>query len=141
MATTMTLKPVKKQGDRTSGGSDILLLTIDWLSDASGDNSVSTANFNFMQKAISKYIQGRELNIGETSPGSVTPTAYGITVLNDIGQDLFGGNLLARSTTAAESSYTYDGTVYGSRPVDGDLTIVVSDAGNAKTGKLILTFE
>ena len=139
MATTMTLKPVAKQGDRKN---DYLLLTIDWLSDGSGDDSTSTADFTYMGRPITQYIQGRGLNIGQTIPGAVTPTAlYDITVLDDNSQDLFGANLTDRSATVTESSYTYDTAVFGSRPIDGDLTVVVANAGAAKTGKLILTFE
>ena len=138
MATTMTLKPVAKSGKQSE---DILLLTVDWLSDASGDASVSTADFNYLFRPITQYIQGRQLNIAQTKPGAVTPTSYNAVVTDDNGEDLFGGNLASRSTTATESSYTYNTAVYGSRPIDGDLTITIDTAGNAKTGSITLEFE
>ena len=137
MATTMTLNAVHK-----SGGSDTILVTVDWLSHVSaGTASASTADFNYMGQPISNYLQGRELIMAQTAPGSATPSSYSMTVKDDQGQDLFGNGLATRSTSAAESEFTYDTAVHASRIISGDLAMAITGAGNSKTGKLILTFE
>lgn len=141
MGTTMTLKPVYKPG--ADSAKDDLLLTVDWVSTTGGASTTSTADFNYMFRPISDYLQGRELNMAQTNPsGTVAPTAdYDGAVVDDAGQDLFGGNLGDRSATVTESSYTYDTAVYGSRFISGDLSIQITNAGAAKEGSITLTFE
>ena len=135
MATDMTLKTIQ-------GVKEFLTVTVDWLSDASGDASASTLNFNFMGLPITKTINGRELISCQTIPGATTPTdLYDIVVTDINGQDLFGGELANRSDTDTESAFAYDGSVFGSRAVEGALTVTVSNGGNAKTGTAILLFE
>jgi len=140
MATTMTLKG--KHNNSKTDHHETLLLTLDWVSTTGGASTTSTADFDYMFKPISHWIQGRELVMGQTNPSATAPTAdYDIVVNDDQGQDLFGGGLGDRSATATESAFTYDGSVYGTRIVDGDLSIQITDAGSEKEGKLILTFE
>jgi hypothetical protein len=74
-----------------------------------------------------------------TSPDTTAPTAaYDITVTDVNNTDVMGGKLADRSATLSEQVSPYIGALYGKRPVSGALTLNVSNAGDAKSGTVIL---
>lgn len=90
-----------------------------------------------------------ELIKGVTDPGSAAPTdSYDIAITDEEGADVLVAsfdNLADRDTANTETVYfgLTDGTVNTSAfPVVCDaLTIAVTNAGNAKTGQLILYYR
>lgn len=101
----------------------LLRLPIDWTSDASGDVSEVLANYF-----------GYQLLSVQASPGATAPSdLYDVVINDDEGEDIMAGELANQSDTTAETYYS-DPPI----PISGVLTVVVSNAGNAKTGKLLL---
>lgn len=112
------------------GGSKVIQKhTIDWVSDASGNADLSINLFGFILKAV-------------TDPGAAAPTAsYDITLVQN-GVDMAGGILADRHTTNNEVVYglAKNGTDIAPLPpfLCGDHTFTVANAGNAKSGQVIL---
>jgi hypothetical protein len=111
---------------------------IDWLSDDSDGTCTGTS-----RKIVGELIKG------VTDPGSSAPTDnYDIAITDGEGMDVLGPALAAlgnRDTTNSEYVYfgITDGTVNTSAfPVVCDaLTVAITNAGNAKTGQLILYYR
>jgi len=122
---TGTVSISEYQGDITKS------VLVSWTSDASGDaNSV-----------ISPFV-GEMLRVS-FDPGTASPTASYDIVLNDSDSvDVLGGagaNLSA--TVTSSQAVTIDGPGTDDHlpcAVTGKLTLVVSNAGNAKTGTMRL---
>jgi hypothetical protein len=71
---------------------------------------------------------------GETNPGSPAPTDdYDVTITNEAGVDVFGGELANRDTANSEQAVPKIGAAYGERWVNTKLTFnasgsIVNDA-------------
>lgn len=100
-------------------------ITFDWTSSSSGAADATTANY--YTGVIERVVQ---------IPGATTPTAaYDVVVNDDDGADVLlglGANLSETATTQKVYSDKL-GTV-----ANAQLTLAVTNAGNAKTGKTIL---
>lgn len=79
------------------------------------------------------YMKGWWIYYVETDPGATAPTAlYDVVINNAAGRDIMGGALANRSATATEDAEPTRAT-----PVDGDLTIAVSNnAVNSATATI-----
>ena len=123
-------------GDQTfrSHAGSLYELNFNWTSDASGD-SVATSDWS-INGYICKVI---------TNPGPTAPTAdYDITLTNEDGVDVVHGVLADRHTTTSEEIIPVPGdnaTVYGCSIAIGRITLNVSNAGNAKNGKVTVIFS
>jgi len=106
---------------------------VPWESDASGDASVGIdIDYNGMNIVSVQTIPG--LNGDRTT---TTPTAdYDVVINDEYGEDIMEGELADRSATVGETLYANPPL-----PVPGILTIVVSNAGNAKTGIVKIMFD
>ncbi len=115
----------------------------DWVS----DDAAGTAS------GTTRKIVGRLIKI-VTDPGSAAPTDnYDVTVLDEQALDVMAGcqnvaDLGTRHTTTTQETYLYlenaDDTPIGTSlfPVVCDaLTIGIANAGNSKTGQIILYYE
>lgn len=123
-------------------------IVLDWLSDASaGTLSKNIAStYSMAQAALSSYLvqpdklKGYIVGI-ETIPGengdktTDCPTnLYDITLDDPYGYDLAGGSLANRSSSVAEKVVPSSPI-----PVDSEITVSISAAGNAKKGRIILS--
>lgn len=97
-------------------------ITFSWTSDGSGDADDATIH---VSGEIARVV---------TNPGAAAPTDNWDAVLNDAdGVDVLAGALANRDTANTEQSFT-DPVV----AVNGDLNLVVSNAGDTKTGTVVL---
>lgn len=121
-------------------GGAIRKIICDWTSNASGAAAGTT-----------KKIVGRLLK-GVTDPSATAPTDdYDIVITDEEGVDVLGqshDDLANRDTANSEQVYfnlkSYDGTpvTLAAFPVVCDkLTVTVANAGDTKTGQLILYYE
>lgn len=108
-----------------------------WTSDASGDVSGTDT----------KPISGEILRV-VTNPSATAPSDNYDVVINDAdGVDVAGGVLANRDTSNSEQIVPVIETVVGSNTyasrvfVDGPLSLVVSNAGNAKQGVVTLYYR
>lgn len=122
-------------------------IVLDWLSDdTAGTLSANICStFAAAQKAIHKnnpqpsklsgYIVGIETIPGENGDKTTDcPTAlYDITLDDSYGYDLAGGSLANRSASVGEK-------VVSSQPIpiDSEITVSISAAGNSKKGRIII---
>ena len=135
-----TLEPIFDEGKKR----DKFKLTMAWTSDGSGDVSgISTDDGTFITRKITDILKGKEIVGGEVTPDATdVPTTLFDVVVNDSNSvDLFGGAFADLSETATTTSYPFDATVYGSKIIKSALTPVVSNAGDAKKGLIVLMFE
>ena len=51
-----------------------------------------------------------------------------------------GGTLLNRAATSTEQALPYVGKAYGPRPVAGAMTLNIANAGDSKSGTVIIYF-
>ena len=129
MAGTVTQAKTKVFRDGKAVGE---IITFSWLCTAGG-----AADLESTDKVVGK------LSRVVTDPGAAAPTAdYDVTLTDEDGMDVMGGELADRHTTATEQAWASDGTnlhqyVY----VDSKLTLNVAAAGNAKNGTVILHVE
>ena len=105
--------------------------TFDWLRDASGDvNGVLSIPLSGIIHRVTIVPDG----------GGTAPTALYDVVLNDVeGVDILNGkgaNLSATVTTSVSPAFTG-----GNLAFDDQLDLVVSNAGNAKGGLVIIYFQ
>jgi hypothetical protein len=103
-------------------GRGIEKITFSWLSDASGDADAGVAAvYGHIRRVV-------------TNPGAAAPTDNYDIILNDAdGVDVLAAGLGNRDTANSEQIFPDLGTA-----VAGDLTLVVSSAGNAKNGTVVL---
>ena len=127
--------------DRTGLRGGIRRVICDWLSDDS-DGTVSGTT----DKIVGTLVKG------VTDPGSVAPTDnYDITLTDEEGLDVLGAcqsTLANRDTANSEQVYFLVLDAAGTplaqsvHPVVCDkLTVSIANAGNAKTGQLILYYK
>ncbi len=106
-------------------------LSYAWLCDASGDVTIPVLNH-----------AGYSLVAVETVPGlngdlaTTLPTSYDVLINDEYSNSLMTTALAARSTSVAEMVINAVAV-----PILGELSIVISSAGNAKTGLLLLFLE
>lgn len=129
--------------DGAGGRGRIKKLIADWVSDDSNGTASGTT----------RKIVGRLIKI-VTDPGSAAPTDnYNVTIVDPKSVNVVAGcqnaaDLGTRHTTTTQETYLYlenaDDTPIGTSlfPVVCDaLTIGVANAGNSKTGQIILYYE
>jgi len=101
-----------------------------WTSDASGD--VSGTDTATISGAVLRWA---------TNPGSTAPDAnYDIVVNDDDGIDIAAGGLVNRHTSSSEQLLT-GGDAKDGAAFMGKLSLVVSNAGNAKEGVLRMYYR
>jgi len=124
---------------KSIGGSHtgMYTLTLAWTSDsATGEVEDTTSD------EITAWLEGKWIMSAKTVPGTGddAPTAaYDITITDEDGFSIFSTDLNDRSKTATEEALPYVAGTKAPRLITGALTVSVSDAGNSKTGKIILT--
>lgn len=127
--------------DRTANQCGIRRILVDWLSDDSDGTCTGTTG-----KIVGTLIKG------VTDPGSAAPTDnYDVTITDEEGVDVLAAcqsTLANRDTTNSEQAYFLVLDAAGTplaqsvHPVVCDkLTISIANAGNAKTGQLILYYK
>lgn len=112
----------------TSPARGIVRYTLAWTSDASGDVNANTL----------PIVTGRLIK-AELVPGSTTPTdLYDVQLQDANNVDLLSGAGGNQSNTSSEV-VLFDPPLFHDTP--GDLELVVSNAGNAKTGTVYVWVE
>lgn len=102
--------------------------TLSWTSDASGDATFTT----------SRDITGWIILV-ETDPGATAPTDdYDVVLNNANGADVMGGALADRDTSNTERAMPLVNGNYSVVFNEGQLSLVISNAGNAKVGEVII---
>jgi hypothetical protein len=102
----------------------------DWTSDGSGDVSGTDT----------KVIAGVPLRFA-TNPSATAPSANYDVVVNDAdGIDLAAGNLANRHTSTSEQ-FIPGGDADPGAAFNGALSLVVSNAGDSKIGKLVMYYR
>ena len=102
----------------------------DWTSDGSGDVSGTDT----------KVIAGVPLRFA-TNPSATAPSANYDLVVNDAdGIDLAAGNLANRHTSTSEQ-FIPGGDADPGAAFNGALSLVVSNAGDSKIGKLVMYYR
>lgn len=135
---TMILKTTSAFGDKK----ELLEIEVDWTSSTGGASTTSTADNNFMTQTISEIIKGRYAIECQTVPHATAPTAsYDIVINDHNSEDIMDGGLANRSATASESVFPAANSVNAVVPITGDLSFVVSNAGDTKRGKIRLLIE
>lgn len=139
MPITQTLNPYYD----SNTDKDKFELEFAFTSASDGSASASTDDGTYMTKVITRILKGKILAMTKVIPGSATPSnLFDVTVKDEDGIDLFGGTLANLSSSAATVKYPYDGnTNYGTRLITGAITVAVTNAGDTKTGTIILHFE
>jgi hypothetical protein len=105
--------------------SNMVVLTFTCTADAAAATFPTTST----NDDITDIIQGMYITEVRTNPGSTAPTDNYDIVINDAdGIDLMGGSLLNRDASNSEAAAPAIATgVYWPRPVDGALTISISN--------------
>ena len=102
----------------------------DWTSDGSGDASGTDT----------KVIAGVPLRFA-TNPSATAPSANYDIVINDAdGIDLAAGGLVNRHTSTSEQ-FIPGGDADPGAAFNGALSLVVSNAGDSKIGKLVMYYR
>ena len=135
-STTVTFGKIDTPYAGTHG---LVKVEIDWVAD-DADGSVPDGVFDATDTID---ILGRYCILGITNPGTTAPTDnYDITVEDEYGCDIFGGQLLNRDSALSEQALPNVGGAYGGRPCAGILTFKLSgNSVNDATGKCVLYFE
>jgi len=136
-STSMELKPFPVRGERK----DRYELIISWTSGADGASTTtySTDDATLSGTKITDFIKGRILEMGEVTPGATTPTdAFDVVVNDKNSVDMFGGGFVNCTNGSTTTAYPYDGTNYGTRYITGAITPQVTNAGDSKTGEIVL---
>lgn len=142
LTVTSVLNP--SMNDNTKERNTIVL---DWLSDdAAGNLSKDiAATYAAAQAALSSYLTQPDKITGyivgiETIPGEngdlatdLPDDVYDITLDDPYDCDVAGGSLANRSGTVAQNVVPS-----APMPVDSEITVEISNAGNAKRGRIIL---
>lgn len=119
--------------DGTGQPAGVRKVTVDWTSDDTTGAVTGTT-----RKIVGWLIKG------VTDPGSAAPTDnYDINLTDPEGTDILTlcvSKLIDRDTTTTEQAY-FHLTAGGTHPVVCDaITVAVTNAGNSKTGQLILYY-
>lgn len=114
----------------------IIKVLIEWLAD-DNDGSVPDTVCNDINT------HGRYCILGVTDPGTTAPTAsYDITIVDEHGCDIFGGELNDRSASASEQTTPLIGSSYEGRIITGALTFkLANNSVNSAIGTCSLYFR
>ena len=117
-------------------------VVIVWVAD---DTSHLTPNTSFDVALVggSSPLKGWSCCLAVTDPGTTAPTAdYDISIEDDYGADIFGGELVDRHTSSTEQAVPLMATgTYIPRLVTGNLTFkVTGQLVNSATGTCVLYF-
>ena len=96
-----------------------------WLSDASGDATVSLDDYKGYEIVAVQTVPGEDGDLATDLPSA----NYNMTLIDAYGMDWFFDKGLLRSGTVAEA-FCKDGTI----PIADSATLTIADAGNAKQG-------
>lgn len=113
-----------------SSGNQVRLIKVTWTSDAGGeldgtDNCDVTIN-GYIHQVI-------------TDPHATAPTTlYDIAFLSSVGGDVMGTALSNRSATVTEVAYPLASAVVVEPYVNGNISIEIDAAGNAKKGTIYI---
>ena len=112
---------------------EVMVLTMAWTADAnSGDVSATVSEAD-----IDGYIFQVVTNPGTTAPSD----NYDITINDASGVDIMGGELDNRDTANSEQVVPKIDAVYGTRMVDGAITVNFSgNSVNSATGEVIIYY-
>jgi len=118
-------------------------LTLDWVSASDGTVALAiVAALKSAKPSVPNRIHGK-LKMIETIPGllgdktTATPTDnYDITITDSYGYDVATGNLADRSASIAQAIFPV-----AEVPVDDELTLNITNAGDTKKGRTILYFD
>jgi hypothetical protein len=119
----------------------------DWVSHTDGSVALGIASTYAAQKPYGDTILPTKilgvLKSVETIPGALGVPAtnpptdqYDVTLVDNYGFDVAGGNLANRSNTVAEKVYPTSEII-----VDSELTLTIAAAGSGLKGRIILEFE
>ena len=115
---------VTSTSDKEVGSSRVRLLQVSYTTDSGAGTFTCTTDND---------VTGWILHV-ETDPGATAPDDnYSITLKNDNGRDIAGGNLSNRDTANAEDVVIEE---YN----HGTLVIAVSSAGNSKTAEILIYY-
>lgn len=100
--------------------------TMSWTADAADGSVPATAS-----PVFNGYVF-----LVATNPGATAPTDnYDITLTDSDGVDISGGELLNRDTISSEQAVPKVGAIYGSRYVEGGVTLnLTGNSVNSATG-------
>ena len=138
----MAIAATTESQEHSTAGVKIRRHTIAWTSDASGDVSESITNILSDKNQFQGLLVRVDFIPG--SGGSQPSANYDVTITDENSVDILAGQGANRSNSATESvapglSLT-DGTTTSlvPMPVLGSLTLTVENAGDTKTGTVIL---
>lgn len=103
-----------------------------WTSDASAGTVGATSTEKFSGRLIT----------AQHIAGSVTPTnLYDVTVLDDQGQDILGATGADIAVATGKTSTAISSGLPFQAIQNSTLRLVIANAGNSKTGSVVLIFE
>lgn len=142
LAVTGTLGTQTMERGTTPSGKRFVTITVPWTSTAGGAFVATTDEITRADTSTyTVYIQNLRLKRMTTVPGATAPTDnYDITITTDDGEDILGGEGANRDTSTSETVTPAVGNAYQYPSFRTKLTINISNAGNAKTGTVILYF-
>jgi len=113
---------------------NVFPITCDWVSDASGDATVSTINYSGYKLSSVLFVPGKNGDLATD-----LPTDQYDAVLTDIasGVDMLAGNGANRSGTAADATIVASTDVL----IFGKMNLVISNAGNTKKGRVYILMQ
>jgi hypothetical protein len=106
-------------------------VTFDWLSTSSG-----AASYTMVSPV--RGIMYRQVLIPDSSTATAPSTDYDVTVLDADGVDVLHGAGIAQSNTTITDIVLGSSGYYAPTAVEDIIILSVTDAGNAKGGKVIL---
>lgn len=121
----------------TIKNSNTATLTLDWVSD-DGDGS-ATAAVNTANMAAIKGMWLVKVRCVPSQAAAKPTTLYDVTITDANGLDIMGGTLADRTIVAGgDQAVPLTGAVYGPTPITDTISLNVTNAGNSKTGSVIL---
>ena len=111
-----------------------LVVTFTCTADASDGSFPATATSTDITNAIKGYYLYKLI----TNPGTTAPTAnYDITITDEDGIDIMGGNAMNRHTSNSESTYPMIGTQPFAQPIIGPITLNITNNSVNSAGIVI----
>jgi len=110
----------------------VLFISYTWLSDASGNATISMVNYAGYNITAFETVPGLDGDLATTLPTNL----YNVVINDSFSCDIAATTLTGRSGTVAE-------LVLNSTPIPifGPLSIVVSSAGTSRTGLIMLALK
>lgn len=112
-------------------------VTFAWVSSATGTVTCAT------NSQVTAFLKGLYIVRVVTNPGATAPTDdWDATITDADGVDMMGGVLANRDTTNSEEVLPYiGGLAYGPNPIPGQITLNITNAGDSKTGTVVLYMQ